>query len=57
MIKMSCHRNLLPTTGVHADMVERNMRLTPKKYREMYLRLMKSKSWDELNAIMESHKM
>ena len=48
---------MLPTTGVHADMVERNMRLTPKKYREMYSRLVQSKSFDELNAIMESHKM
>ena len=47
----------MPTTGVNADMQERNMRLTPKKYREMYTRLIQSKSFDELNEIMESHKM
>ena len=48
---------MLPTSGVNADMQERNTRLTPKKYREMYTRLVQSKSFDELNAIMESHKM
>ena len=47
----------MPTTGVHSDMQERNMRLTPKQYREMYTRLIQSKSFDELNAIMESHKL
>ena len=47
----------MPTTGAHADMQERNTRLTPNKYREMYTRLIQSKSFDELNAIMESHKM
>lgn len=56
-MRYQAHRNLLPTTGVNADMQERNMRLTPKKYREMYTRLIQSKSFDELNEIMESHKM
>ena len=50
------YRNLMPTTGVHQDMQERNLRLTPKKYREMYTRIIQSSSFEELNAIMETHK-
>ena len=46
----------MPTTGVHQDMQERNLRLTPKKYREMYTRIIQSSSFEELNAIMETHK-
>ena len=49
-------RNLMPTTGVNAEMQERNMRLTPQKYREMYKRLIKCRSFEEINEIMESHK-
>jgi len=55
-MRYQAHRNLMPTTGVNAEMQERNMRLTPQKYREMYKRLIKCRSFDEINEIMESHK-
>lgn len=55
-MRYQAHRNLMPTTGVHQDMQERNLRLTPKKYREMYTRIIQSSSFEELNAIMETHK-
>jgi hypothetical protein len=71
-MRYQAHRNLMPSTGVSLEMRERNMALTSHQYREMYTRsssshfitltlvlcrLAQSKSYDELNAIMATHKI
>merc|ERR1712080_165859 len=51
------HRNLMPNTGRSADLAERNLRLTPARYRDMYKRIARCQgNFDEINAILEEHK-
>jgi len=55
-MRYQAHRNLLPTTGVSAELAERNQRLTPRRYRELYQRLVMSTSWEQMNQVMKTHK-
>jgi len=55
-MRYHAHRNLSPTSGISADMVERNRRLNPRQYRDMFKRISKTASFEEINKIMTTHK-